>query len=86
MLTGYSGVPAGTFGFKQKIEIGPMSGESNVIFWLQTREIKPTDDLVKKIFNHAKHSDHTLSNEDIMGLLKDEPEIVEKIKKYDELY
>ncbi|MCL5054871.1 MAG: 2-isopropylmalate synthase, partial [Firmicutes bacterium] len=31
----YSSVPAGDFGLKQRIEIGPMSGQSNVIYWLE---------------------------------------------------
>ena len=31
----YSGVPADEFGLHQKIGIGPMSGKSNVIFWLR---------------------------------------------------
>ena len=30
----YSGVPADEFGLHQKIGIGPMSGKSNVIWWL----------------------------------------------------
>src|SRR6185436_8250881 len=30
----YSGVPAGEFGREQRIRIGPMSGRSNVIWWL----------------------------------------------------
>jgi len=30
----YSGVPAGEFGLEQVIEIGPMSGKSNVVYWL----------------------------------------------------
>ena len=35
----YSGVPAGVFGKKQEIEIGPMSGMSNVRFWLKTQPV-----------------------------------------------
>ena len=43
----YSGVPSHWFGLEQKIEIGPMSGKSNVIYWLQKRGIQPTAELVE---------------------------------------
>jgi 2-isopropylmalate synthase len=61
----YSGVPAGWFGKGQSIEIGFMSGESNVIFWLQQHGYEPEKDLVKHIFNKAKSTDHLLSDADI---------------------
>ena len=38
----YSGVPASWVGRRQAIEIGPMSGESNVVFWLESHGIAPT--------------------------------------------
>ena len=33
----YSGVPASLVGREQEIEVGPMSGKSNVVFWLEKR-------------------------------------------------
>ena len=36
----YSGVPAAMFGRRQEIEIGPMSGESNVAYWLERRRAR----------------------------------------------
>ena len=39
----YSGVPAGEFGLEQVIEIGPMSGKSNVIYWLEKRGFEVTE-------------------------------------------
>ena len=33
----YSGVPASLVGREQEIDVGPMSGKSNVIFWLEKR-------------------------------------------------
>src|SRR5207237_3411142 len=45
----YSGVPSHWFGLDQKIEIGPMSGRSNVVFWLEERGIPPSDELVDRI-------------------------------------
>ncbi|HWB75935.1 MAG TPA: LeuA family protein [Nannocystaceae bacterium] len=61
----YSGVPASRFGKQQSIEIGFMSGESNVVFWLQQRGIEPDDALVKHIFALAKRTDHILSDAEI---------------------
>lgn len=62
----YSGVPAKRFGLEQLIEIGPMSGKSNVIFWLERKGIEPTEERVERIFNHAKQQNATLTDEEIM--------------------
>ena len=48
--TVYSGVPAGMVGREQIIEVGPMSGKSNVIYWLERRGIEATDERVDRIF------------------------------------
>ena len=61
----YSGVPSHLFGLEQVIDIGPMSGKSNVLFWLERRGIPASDDLVERIYNRAKSSDHTLSEAEI---------------------
>src|ERR671924_1431340 len=50
----YSGVPAHLFGLKQSIEIGPMSGKSNVVYWLESRGLEATDERVQRIYEHAK--------------------------------
>jgi 2-isopropylmalate synthase len=65
----YSGVPAGLFGREQEIEIGHMSGESNVIYWLQKRGISPRPDLVQAIFAAAKATDHILSEAEIRAII-----------------
>jgi 2-isopropylmalate synthase len=65
----YSGVPAGMVGLHQVIEIGPMSGESNVVFWLQEHGIEPTPERVKALFRAAKQSDHVLSEIEIQAVL-----------------
>jgi 2-isopropylmalate synthase len=65
--TVYSGVPSHFFGLEQIIEIGPMSGKSNVIFWLESRGIPASDDVVERIFKRAKSSDRCLSQEEIMA-------------------
>ncbi len=61
----YSGVPANWFGKEQSIEIGFMSGESNVIYWLQSRDIDPEKGLVKHLFALAKRTDHILTDAEV---------------------
>src|SRR5215813_6799482 len=63
----YSGVPSHYFGLEQIIEIGPMSGKSNVIFWLERRGITPSDELVDRIVLRAKASDRCLTEEEILS-------------------
>lgn len=62
----YSSVPANMFGFEQVIDIGPMSGKSNVIFWLERHGIEPTEERVDKIFAAAKQSASVLTTEEVM--------------------
>jgi len=64
--TVYSGVPSHVFGLEQIIDIGPMSGKSNVHFWLERHGFTITDELVERIFKLAKASDHTLSESEIL--------------------
>ncbi len=63
----YSGVPSHFFGLEQIIEIGPMSGKSNVIFWLERRGMTASPEVVDRIFQRAKTSDHCLSDEEILS-------------------
>ncbi|HEV2765523.1 MAG TPA: hypothetical protein VGV38_21245, partial [Pyrinomonadaceae bacterium] len=65
----YSGVPAGLFGMRQTIEIGPMSGKSNVVYWLETRDIEVTDERVQRIYERAKSATGVLSEEDVLQLV-----------------
>lgn len=64
----YSGVPSHLFGLKQIIEVGPMSGKSNVSFWLAIRGLAATEERVERIFNAAKQSDRLLTEEEIYAL------------------
>ena len=65
----YSGVPAGQFGLEQVVEIGPMSGKSNVIYWLEKRGIEANDDRVSRIYDRAKQASAVLADEEIMRLV-----------------
>jgi 2-isopropylmalate synthase len=62
----YSGVPAHFFGMEQTIEIGPMSGKSNVLFWLSQRGIEAGEDAVERVYQRAKASDRCLTEAEIL--------------------
>jgi isopropylmalate/homocitrate/citramalate synthase len=64
----YSGVPSHWFGIDQKIEIGPMSGKSNIIYWLEKRGVTPTDDLVDRIFTRAKQASRVLTDDEVLQM------------------
>jgi 2-isopropylmalate synthase len=64
----YSSVPASLIGSRQVIEIGPMSGESNVVCWLQDHGIEPEPALVKAIFRRAKEASKVLADAEIMEI------------------
>ena len=66
----YSGVPAGMFGRHQEIEIGHMSGLSNVEYWLEQRRIPAEKELVKAIFDRAKAANRVLSEDEIMVIVR----------------
>ena len=61
----YSGVPASVVGREQRIEVGPMSGESNVVYWLESHGYAPTPERVARIFDRAKQSDRLLTREEL---------------------
>ena len=67
--TVYSGVPSHLFGLEQIIDIGPMSGKSNVIFWLEKKGIQPTEERVTAIYNKAKQSDRLLTTEEVLAAI-----------------
>ena len=65
----YSGVPAGQFGLEQVVEIGPMSGKSNVIYWLEKRGIEANEERVTRIYERAKQASAVLADDEIMHLV-----------------
>src|SRR5260221_10292193 len=66
----YSGVPAGMFGLAQIIEVGPMSGLSNVIYWLDSKGYPQDEGLAKEIFQLAKSTNRVLSEEELHGCVR----------------
>ena len=67
----YSGVPAGMFGLSQQIEIGRMSGKSNVLFWLASKKLPDHPDLVSSILTEAHESRSVLTEEQLHGIVED---------------
>src|SRR6476660_9404015 len=61
----YAAVPASLVGREQEIDIGPMSGKSNVIFWLESRGLPADETTVDRIFAAAKASSRTLTHDQI---------------------
>ena len=61
----YSGVPAGMFGLQQIIEVGPMCGLSNVIYWLAANGYPQEEQLAKEIFQLAKSTNRVLTDEEL---------------------
>jgi len=66
----YSGVPASMVGRSQRIEIGPMSGVSNVTYWLAQRGLPTDDDLVRAVLSAAKQSDAILSEAEVLAVVE----------------
>ncbi|HEY0784121.1 MAG TPA: 2-isopropylmalate synthase, partial [Thermoanaerobaculia bacterium] len=64
----YSSVPASMIGCRQVVEVGPMSGESNVVYWLQEHGIDPRPELVRSIFDRAKDSPAVLLEQEILAI------------------
>ncbi len=54
----------------QVIEVGPMSGHSNVECWLEDRGLEPRPELVEAIFRKAKESDHVLEDAEIFEVVQ----------------
>jgi 2-isopropylmalate synthase len=63
--TVYSGVPARLVGRSQQIEIGPMSGRSNVVYWLEHRGFTADEELIDRVFRRAKGSSTVLTEQEI---------------------
>jgi 2-isopropylmalate synthase len=68
----YSGVPASMVGREQEVEIGPMSGRSNVVFWFERRGLTVDDQTVDRVFAKAKASAEVLTDEQILACLRPE--------------
>ncbi len=67
----YSSVPAAELGLEQRIDISPVSGLSNVKYWLETHGYDAGDQAAcTALFDAAKRADRTLSDEECHRLLR----------------
>jgi len=67
----YSSVPAAELGLEQRIEISPVSGLSNVKYWLETHGYDAEDEAACRVlFEAAKRADQVLSDEECQRLLR----------------
>ena len=67
----YAAVPASLVGREQEIEVGPLSGRSNVVFWLEKRGMPITDEIVDRVFAAAKASNRTLTHDQVQTIVDD---------------
>ena len=68
----YSGVPAGDFGLSQRIEISPVSGLSNVKWWLEEHGYDPADDtLCQLLFDAAKRMNRVIRDDELHAMIRD---------------
>ncbi len=58
-------------GERQKIEIGYMSGASNVTHWLSSRGYDPHPDLVQRILRAAKECTRVLREDEILAVVRE---------------
>lgn len=61
----YSGVPAGMFGLRQVIDVGPMCGLSNVVYWLDENGYPQDEALARELFQLAKSTNRVLTDEEL---------------------
>ncbi len=66
----YSSVPAGSLGIAQTIELTPVSGMSNVRFWLEAHGFDPADErYARALFEAAKRTDRALTEGECRAVL-----------------
>ncbi len=63
----YSGVPADMVGLQQVIRVGPMSGKSNVIWFLERHGVEPTEAAVERVLSLAKVTPRLLTDEEVLS-------------------
>ncbi|MBI3160189.1 MAG: 2-isopropylmalate synthase [Chloroflexi bacterium] len=66
----YCGVPASMVGRSHSIEIGPMSGEHNVRYWLRKHKIEEHPMFIEKILDAAKRASQLLTEADVLRMVK----------------
>lgn len=67
----YSSIPAADFGKEQCIEIGPMSGMSNVSFWMERRREPFTEELGRFVLARAKQGNRVLTETEVYAAIRE---------------
>jgi 2-isopropylmalate synthase len=65
----YSGVPASWVGREQEIEIGHMSGGSNVMHFLAARGLPATPEVVEAVLARAKEAEQLLTEDEVRDVV-----------------
>jgi isopropylmalate/homocitrate/citramalate synthase len=63
----YSGVPADMVGLEQVIKVGPMSGKSNVIWFLEKHGVEPSERAVENVLALAKTTPRLLTDDEVLA-------------------
>jgi len=63
----YSGVPADLVGLEQVIAVGPMSGRSNVTFFLEKRGYEASEEAVARVLELAKKTPRLLTEDEVLS-------------------
>lgn len=63
----YSGVPADMVGLEQVIKVGPMSGKSNVIWFLEKHGVEPSERAVESVLALAKTTPRLLTDDEVLA-------------------
>jgi 2-isopropylmalate synthase len=66
----YSGVPASMVGREQEIEVGPMCGLSNVVYWLEHHGYAADEPVVQAVFKAAKASPRVLTDDEVHAIAR----------------
>ncbi len=66
----YSGVPASWIGREQEIEVGHMSGSSNVLYFLRRRGLPTSPDVVEAVMARAKQSERLLTEAEVLEVVR----------------
>src|SRR5262249_23949824 len=67
----YAAVPATLVGREQEIEVGPLSGRSNVVVWLEKRGLPATYEIIDPVFAAATASNRTLRHDQVQSIVDD---------------
>ncbi|HVP14284.1 MAG TPA: LeuA family protein [Terriglobales bacterium] len=65
----YSGVPSNLVGRRQEVEIGPSSGASNAIWWLESHGLASTPERAQALVQRARSADRVLTEAEIRATL-----------------